>query len=88
VGADNPILTGGPDAPNVCPTGANPDARKLLMYKSMAERFMVACDDWGVTSKTVEGQIRRFEAKATDADCDKAAQELLPKKYLEGRKKA
>eukprot|EP01043_Picozoa_sp_COSAG02_P006305 COSAG02_NODE_178_length_31091_cov_59.242482_21_plen_140_part_00 len=67
------------------PGGEAEDPRKFELTKTLAERFMVCIEDWGVTADTLKAMKTRADAKSTQAEIAAEAAALVPEKYLKGR---
>ena len=80
----NPVYVGA-DAEKQAPGGVEEDARKFELTKTLASRFMVCIDDWGVSIDTLKAMKARADAKSSQAEIAAEAVKLVPAKYLEGR---
>jgi hypothetical protein len=67
------------------PGGADEDPRKFELTKTLAERFMVCIEDWGISIDTLKAMKARADAKSSQAEIAAEAAALVPEKYLKGR---
>ena len=80
----NPVYVGA-DAEKQAPGGVEEDARKFELTKTLATRFMVCIEDWGVSAATLQAAKARADKKSSQAEIAAEAAALLPSKYLQGR---